>query len=90
MLAEDLVKGSGQAGDRMDGVLDCRGLVCPLPLMKTQQALRGLQVGQALEVLATDPQFQLDLESWARQAGYEVVPLGALDGAYRFRVRRTR
>ncbi len=90
MQAEDLARVSGQAEDRTATILDCRGLICPLPLMKTQQALRGLQEGQVLEVLTTDPQFQVDVEAWARQAGYEVVSLGPADGTYRFRIRRMR
>ncbi len=90
MQVENLVNVSGQADDQTDAVLDCRGLMCPLPLLKTQQVLHGLQVGQTLEVLTTDSQFQLDLEAWARQAGHEVVALGLRDGSYRFRIRRMR
>jgi tRNA 2-thiouridine synthesizing protein A len=69
-------------------VLDCRGLLCPLPLLKTQQAVARLREGQVLEVLTTDPQSQSDLCGWAQLAGHEVVPLSAEGGVYRFYVRR--
>ena len=69
-------------------VLDCRGLLCPLPLLKTQQALARLREGQVLEVLTTDPQSQSDLCGWAQLAGHEVVPLAPEGGVYRFYLRR--
>ncbi|MCS7172479.1 MAG: sulfurtransferase TusA family protein [Armatimonadetes bacterium] len=83
-------KAAPEAERPADAVLDCRGLLCPLPLLKTQEALRGLHVGQVLEVLATDPQAEADLRNWAHLAGHEVEPLGRQDGIYRFRIRRMR
>ncbi len=71
-----------------DEVLDCRGLLCPLPLLKTQQALARLRDGQVLEVLTTDPQSQSDLCGWVRGAGYDVLPVPSEGGVYRFYVRR--
>jgi TusA-related sulfurtransferase len=62
--------------------------LCPLPLLKTQQAVARLREGQVLEVLTTDPQSQSDLCGWAQLAGHEVVPLSAEGGVYRFYVRR--
>ncbi len=69
-------------------VLDCRGLLCPLPLLKTQQALARLREGQVLEVLTTDPQSQSDLCGWAQLAGHEVALLTPEGGVYRFYLRR--
>lgn len=71
-----------------DEVLDCRGLLCPLPLLKTQQALARLQDGQVLEVLTTDPQSQSDLCEWAQRAGYEALPMVREGGVYSSYVRR--
>jgi TusA-related sulfurtransferase len=69
-------------------VLDCRGLLCPLPLLKTQQAVADLRAGQVLEVWTTDPQSESDLRAWAQAAGHHVTPLAPQDGVYRFHVRR--
>ena len=35
--------------------LDCTGLACPMPILKTKKALDGLQMGQILKMIATDP-----------------------------------
>jgi len=88
MRADNLVSPKTEAP--ADAVLDCRGLLCPLPLLKAQEALRGLRIGQVLEVLATDPQAEADLRNWAQQGGHEVEPLAGRDGMYRFRIRRMR
>ena len=44
-----------------DEVLDCTGLACPLPVVKTAQAIKNLSPGQVLELLATDPGVEPDM-----------------------------
>ena len=39
----------------VDETLDCTGLLCPMPIIKTQQAIKKLASGQVLEMIATDP-----------------------------------
>lgn len=51
---------------RPDHILDCYGLLCPVPVRKTAEALLCLQAGQILEVIATDEWFGPDLEAWLR------------------------
>jgi tRNA 2-thiouridine synthesizing protein A len=57
------------ATDRMDTTLDARGLACPLPAVKARRALAGLPPGDALIVLATDPEAPIDLAAVAADAG---------------------
>ncbi len=54
-------------------VLDCKGLNCPLPVIKTAQAMKELEVGQLLELLATDPGVEPDMQAWSRRTGNELV-----------------
>ena len=49
-----------------DRVLDCYGLLCPVPVRKTAQALQEIRVGQVLQVISTDDWFGPDLEAWLR------------------------
>lgn len=48
-------------------VLDCRGLKCPLPVLKMEKHLAGLAPGAALVVLATDPMAKIDIPLYCRQ-----------------------
>ncbi len=49
--------------------MDARGLACPLPALKARLAVAGLQPGDVLVVLATDPEAPLDVAAVAADAG---------------------
>jgi len=53
--------------------LDARGLLCPLPVIRTQERVRGLESGDRLEILATDPGVLADLPAWCRVHGHTLV-----------------
>lgn len=74
-------------------VLDTKGLLCPAPVIKTSQAIKQIQVGQILEVMATDPGSKPDLTAWARMTGHELLDVMEEDGTpkvYKFHFRRTK
>ena len=50
------------------GVVDGRGLACPLPLLKTKVALRGVPSGESLYVVATDPNSRADIAAFCQQS----------------------
>jgi tRNA 2-thiouridine synthesizing protein A len=67
--------------------VDARGLSCPLPIVKTAQAAKGLASGDLMEVIATDPGSVKDFEAWSRATGNELVEQVAGDGEFRFFLR---
>jgi tRNA 2-thiouridine synthesizing protein A len=70
-------------------VLDARGLDCPMPLLKAKQALRQIAVGEALEVLATDPGSWRDFHALAQQSGHVLLQAEDLGPSFRYVLRRT-
>ena len=56
-------------------ILDCYGLLCPVPVRKTAQALEGLHPGEILQVIATDEWFGPDLEAWLKHHPHELLEL---------------
>ena len=68
--------------------LDASGLACPMPILKTAQAIVGLASGELLEVLATDAGSTRDFVAWARTTGHELIDQSEEDGTYRFLLRR--
>jgi tRNA 2-thiouridine synthesizing protein A len=50
-----------------DQELDARGLLCPIPILKTKAAMDKLQPDQVLKVVSTDPGSVRDMEAFARQ-----------------------
>jgi tRNA 2-thiouridine synthesizing protein A len=56
-----------------DEVLDCSGLSCPMPILKTKKALDKLSAGQVLQMIATDPGSKPDMDAWTRKTGNELM-----------------
>jgi tRNA 2-thiouridine synthesizing protein A len=56
-----------------DVFLDCRGLVCPMPLVKTRQALMVVEAGATVCVLATDPASVEDFQSFCEATGHKLL-----------------
>ncbi len=56
-----------------DKVLDCSGMLCPVPVIKTSKAIKEIQVGQVLKMVSTDPGAPPDMVAWARQTGNELL-----------------
>ena len=69
-------------------LLDAKGLKCPMPIVRTAQAMKNLASGQLLEVLATDPGAVADFAAWSRSTGNEIVTSSVEGGVYRFVLRR--
>lgn len=68
--------------------VDARGLSCPLPIVRTAQAIKALAPGAIVEVLATDPGSVKDFTAWCRSTGNELVAQTFDAPAYRFVIRR--
>ena len=68
--------------------LDARGLNCPMPIVKTAQAIKGLASGQTIEVLATDPGSTKDFEAWSKTTGNLLVEQSVDGGVFRFVLRK--
>lgn len=73
-----------------DQVLDCTGMACPLPVVKTAQAIKKIGLGQVLELLATDPGVDPDMRAWSRRTGHELMSIGQRDGVFHVVIRRAR
>jgi len=65
-----------------DQVLDCSGLLCPMPIVKTTKAVKELQSGQVLKIIATDAGYPPDIEAWSRQTGNPILNSATEDGKY--------
>jgi tRNA 2-thiouridine synthesizing protein A len=75
---------------RPDKNIDCIGLFCPIPILKTREAMKSLAVGQILEMLSDDPSSDPDMKSWAQRTGNELLEISRHGAVYRFLVRKAR
>ena len=68
--------------------LDARGLNCPLPILRTKKSLAGMQVGEILEITATDPGSMKDLDSFCSQTGNKLLSSLQQGSEFHFRIRK--
>ena len=59
--------------------LDATGLICPMPVLKARKALTGMQAGEELEVLTTDPAAPKDFEAFCDATGHLLLSV-TVDG----------
>ena len=71
-----------------DSEIDCRGLNCPLPILKTKKAVDGLSSGQVLKMLATDPGSVNDVQSWSKRTEYTLLEDSEDGGVYSFLIQK--
>jgi tRNA 2-thiouridine synthesizing protein A len=69
--------------------LDLSGLTCPMPLLKTKQALNKLGSGDVVRVVATDPASERDFKVFADQSGNQLLSIDKADGNFIFVLRKS-
>ncbi|MFT9850101.1 sulfurtransferase TusA family protein [Aneurinibacillus sp. REN35] len=57
----------------VDKTVDCKGLACPMPIVRTKKAIEEIGAGEVLEVIATDPGSVADVRSWATRTGHQFL-----------------
>ena len=68
--------------------LDARGLLCPMPIVKTAKAMKELAPGQVLKLVATDRGSVADVPAWAEQTGNELIEQHEEGDAFVFHLRK--
>jgi TusA-related sulfurtransferase len=56
-----------------DESIDCFGLMCPMPIIKTAQKVKKMKIGQVLEIVATDKGIKQDMPAWCKTTGNECL-----------------
>jgi tRNA 2-thiouridine synthesizing protein A len=70
--------------------LDCIGLQCPLPVIKTAQAIKEIPMGEVLELLASDPGVEPDMAAWTKRTGNELISIDKVDQIFRVLIRKAK
>lgn len=71
-----------------DQELDASGLNCPLPILRAKKALGGMESGQVLHIIATDPGAVKDFEAFAKQTGNELTDSREEGGKFYFLMKK--
>ena len=68
--------------------LDCKGLYCPMPIVKMKKALKGMAEGEIVKILATDPGRKRDFEAFCRKTGNKLLESSQEDGVFTYIVEK--
>ena len=71
-----------------DPLYDLRGLNCPMPVLKTRKRLQGMEAGQCLAILTSDPLAVIDIPAFCQEDGHRLVTSEAMAGGHRFLIAR--
>jgi tRNA 2-thiouridine synthesizing protein A len=74
---------------KADKTLDCVGLYCPMPIVKTAQKMKELKEGEVLEVIADDKGIKQDMPAWCMTTGQECLGIEEKDKEIKVYVKKT-
>jgi len=72
----------------MNKILDTKGHHCPIPVLKARRAIREVEIGETLTVLATDPASVIDFKHFCNTTGNELVEWTEQDEVFTYVIRR--
>ena len=73
---------------KADAILDTLGLYCPMPIVKTAEKIKDIEIGQVLEVISDDEGIKEDMPAWCKRTGNEFLRIEEGEGEYRVYVRK--
>lgn len=73
---------------KADHFLDATGLSCPMPIVKTRNAMKEVNSGEVLEVRTTDKGAKADLTAWTKSGGHELLEQLEDNDVYTFFIKK--
>lgn len=74
---------------KSDQTLDCLGLYCPMPIVKTAERMKQLKTGEVLEVVSDDKGIRMDMPAWCKATGNQFLGLEEKDQEIKVYVKKT-
>ena len=68
--------------------IDTKGMNCPLPVLRAKKAISALDVGDVIEIIATDPGAAKDFEAFSRITGHDLIESTEDGGVFRFLIKK--
>ena len=74
--------------NKFDDEINCQGLNCPLPILKTKKTIDGMSSGEILKMTSTDPGSASDVSSWSKRTGNNLIYDNEENGVYTFLIKK--
>lgn len=73
---------------KADASIDCLGLLCPMPIIKTAEKIKEIKVGETLEITSDDIGIVDDMPNWCKMTGHEFLGIEERDDVYSVYVKK--
>jgi TusA-related sulfurtransferase len=73
----------------MATTLDLKGLICPLPVLRTNKILKSMKIGEEVTVLVTDPAAPKDFSNYCETTGHRMLSSTEADGVITILIRKS-
>jgi tRNA 2-thiouridine synthesizing protein A len=70
-------------------IIDTRGLFCPIPVIKTSEALKNIEGGTLVEVISDDPAIEFDMPAWCESTGHTIVLMTREGTSFRYIIKKS-
>ena len=70
--------------------VDCLGLYCPAPVMRTREEIDKLQIGDVMEMFADDPASEEDIKAWAKRTEQGLLGIEKTSEGFRFIIKKVK
>jgi TusA-related sulfurtransferase len=87
-LACNITMASEKLSGKANATIDCLGLYCPMPIVKTAQKFKELKPGEILEIVADDEGIKKDMPAWCQTTGNEFLGIEEEAGFYKVYVKK--
>lgn len=72
----------------MVDILDCKGLMCPMPVVELAKKVKALDIGQEFEMVSDDIGSKEDVPAWCNRTGNQLIDVKEENGTFTYRIRR--
>lgn len=73
---------------QVNATLDARGMLCPMPVVKTAKAIQSIGPGEVLEVLATDRGSKVDIPAWCAARSHTLLHAEEVENQFRYYIQK--
>lgn len=68
--------------------LDCKGQLCPMPIVQLTKKIKTMKVGEEMELVADDVGSKEDVPAWCRRTGNELLEAKENNGIFTYRIKK--
>jgi tRNA 2-thiouridine synthesizing protein A len=72
----------------MVDILDCKGLMCPMPVVQLAKKIKAIEIGQELELVSDDVGSKEDIPAWCKRTGNQMIEMKESGKVYTYRIKR--